>query len=178
MITHWTKINTDLMKFPPLPEKCLKWLVSLAMLVVAAACAASPEIVDHAFAFDTGKDGQNAVVLNYRYGGPQLAIRAPEWAVKQGRSFTFESVQRPMPKGDYLYVKWRDNATGRVYEDTVDLRHRLPEDIADHTLYFMIRGAQLYVYLISPASVERPPEMRTVGPRMYRDRKIVRIYPG
>jgi len=155
----------------------MRCLILLIALVAAVACAASPEVVDHAFAFDTSKDGQNAVVLDYRYGGSRLA-RAPEWAVKEGRTFTFENVHGPMARGDYLYVKWRDTASGRVHEDTVDLRHRLPDDITDHTLYFMIRGAQLYVYLISPSSVERPPDTQPDGPRMYRTRNVVRIYPG
>ena len=155
----------------------MRSFVLLATLVAVAACAAGPEVVDHAFAFDTRKDGQNAVVLDYRYGGSSIA-RAPEWAVKEGRAFTFENIRGPMARGDSLYVKWRDGATGRVYENTVDLRHRLPEDIAGHTLYFMIKGAQLNIYLISPAGVRRPSTAPSDGPRMYRSRKIVRIYPG
>ena len=155
----------------------MRSLVLMATLIALSACAAGPEVVDHAFAFDTRKDGQDAVVLDYRYGSSRLA-RAPDWAVKEGRTFTFENIRGPMARGDSLYVKWRDDATGRIYEDTVDLRHRLPENLAGHTLYFMIKGAQLSVYLISPAGVKRPSGPPSGGPRMYRSRKIIRIYPG
>ena len=77
--------------------------------------------------------------------------------------------------GDFLYVKWRIKDTGLVYEETVDLRQRLPRNIKDHTVYFDIKGAQLYVYLISPE--RRPPDMPPNGPHMYDYRKIFTIYP-
>lgn len=55
-----------------------------------------------------------------------------------------------MPRGDTLYVKWRIKASGAVHEDTVDLRKRMPSDITDHRIHFVVKGPQLYVYLISP----------------------------
>lgn len=81
-----------------------------------------------------------------------------------------------MLRGDFLYVKWRNERTGQVYEDTVDLRQRLPADIAKHRIHFIIKGPQLYVYLISPEP--RPPNMPVNGPRMYRNLKSTLIYPG
>ncbi len=55
-----------------------------------------------------------------------------------------------MPRGEYLYVKWRVKATGEVYEDKVDLTHRLPADMTNYGLHFAIFGSQLYVYLFPP----------------------------
>lgn len=158
-------------------RRITKWLRPLAVLIAVAACASNPNVVNHSFGFDTRQDSRDAVVLDYKYGDSKLPVRAPEWAVKEGKTFAFEGVHGPMTKGDFLYVKWRNTTTGQVYEDTVDLRHRLPANITDHTVYFMIQGAQLYVYLISPGHEERSPDMPTNGPRMYRSRKIVTIYP-
>jgi hypothetical protein len=60
-------------------------------------------------------------------------------------------------------------------EETVDLRYRLPRDITDHRVYFIVRGPQLYVYLISPE--RRPPDMPGNGPRVYSHLKTTTIYP-
>jgi hypothetical protein len=68
-----------------------------------------------------------------------------------------------MLRGDFLYVKWRIDSTGQVYEDTVDLKSRLPRDITNHEIYFIVKGTQLVVYLITPE--RRLPDMEPNGPR-------------
>jgi len=152
-------------------------MLALLLVVLVSGCASTPAVVDHGFAFDMRRDGQNAVVLDYRYGSSRQPVRAPEWAVREGRSFDFNSVGGPMQRGDALYVKWRDLATGRIHEDTVDLTHRLPADLSGHVVTFLVRGAQLYVYLVSPTGVPRAPGAANDGPRMYADRNVVRIHP-
>jgi len=152
-------------------------ILVLAAVCALAACAADTRIVNHSFGFDVRRDGQDAIVLDYRYGESKLPVRAPEEAVKKGEVFYFSGVTGPMLRGDYLYVKWRNKNTDQVYEDTVDLRSRLPDDITDHRVYFMIRGAQLYVYLIPPESKRRLPGAPSVGPRMYSDLDTKKIYP-
>ena len=82
-----------------------------------------------------------------------------------------------MLRGDFLYVKWRIKSTGMVYEDTVDLRNRLPADIKDHRVTFIIRGPHLYVYLIPPEGRKRAKGKPPNGPRMYEDLDTVTIYP-
>lgn len=156
----------------------MKHLIAAVALIVFAACATHPNVVNHAFGFDARKDGQDAEVLDYRYGDSKLPVSPPAWAVKAGKTFPFENIHGPMQKGDFLYVKWRTTTTGQIHEETVDLRHRLPADIAGHTIYFMIHGAQLYVYLISPENVARVADQPTHGPRSYHDRKIITIYPA
>jgi len=81
----------------------------------------------------------------------------------------------PIQRGDFLYVKWREKSTGSIYEDTVDLRQRLPADIKDHRIHFMIRGPQLYVFLISPQ--RRPTGTKPTGPEVYSRYSTVLIYP-
>ena len=74
-----------------------------------------------------------------------------------------------------MYVKWRIKSTGQIHEDTVDLRSRLPRDIKDHRIYFVIKGEQLYVYLISPQ--RRAADLPPNGPEMYQHRVVKTIYP-
>jgi hypothetical protein len=68
-----------------------------------------------------------------------------------------------MLRGEFLHVKWKIKSTGEVYEDKVDLRSRLPRNIKNHTVSFIAKGPQLYVYLVTPErrSLGSPPN----GPR-------------
>ncbi len=77
--------------------------------------------------------------------------------------------------GDTLFVKWRIKATGEVLEDTVNLKSRLPRDITDHKIYFVIQGRQLFVYLVS--SVLRPKDFPITGPKKFQFYKVYAIYP-
>lgn len=80
-----------------------------------------------------------------------------------------------MSVGDDLYVKWRINATSEVIEQTVDLRNRLPRDMANHKIYFVIKKRELFVYVISPE--KRPPDWPTYEPPGWTHRKVYLVYP-
>ncbi len=157
--------------------KRMTWrvLVAIAALCVFAACAAQPTVVPHAFSFDTSQDGQDGEVLDYRYGDSKLPVRAPESYVKKGQVFRQNSVNGPMLRGDSLYVKWRTRDSGKIYEDTVDLRKRLPADIREHRIHFQVKGGQLYVYLISPETM--PSGQFSTGPSMFKREVVKTIYP-
>ena len=149
---------------------------TFAALCVLAACASTPPIVNHSFMFEMARDGQDAEVLDYIYGDPaQPTARNPERLANDGKSLQGTDVTGPMRRGDSLYVKWRIKSTGRIYVDTVDLRQRLPANIAGQVIYFMIKGPQLYVYLISPEP--RPANAPPIGPRVYSYLKSTRLYP-
>lgn len=139
------------------------------------ACVSSGGVFVHSFSFDTLKDGQDAEIIDYRYGTSKLPVRAPEWAVNEGKTLTFNSVSGAMAKGDSIYVKWRIKSTGQVYEDAVDLRQRLPADITNHRIHFIVRGPQLYVYLVTPE--KRHPDTSPIGPGMYSNLRVITIYP-
>jgi len=99
-----------------------------------------------------------------------------------------------MLPGDSLYVKWRIKSTSEVYDDTVDLKSRLPEDIANNRIHFIIKGSQLYVYLITPERLHPNPcprrdqLCRIMDPSCpsadhrifswYCSKNITRLYPG
>ena len=160
-----------------------RWLITLiwrrftvALVYLVAACASGPQIVDHTFAFDALRDSPGTQVLDYRYGDSRLpGASNPDYIRREGRSLQRTGVTGPMRKGDSLYVKWRTLSDNKIYEETVDLRKRLPKDITDCELYFVIRGPQLYVYLVLPQ--RRPPNVAPNGPRQYHDNYVLTIYP-
>jgi len=133
-------------------------------------------MVNHSFSFDARHDSPDVDVLDYQYGdGTQFGTHADKERVLLREDFPSDDISGVMPRGDTLYVKWRDKNTHRVYQDKVDLRNRLPQDITNLRIHFLIKGSQLYVYLIYPglkdASVPKGPVRR------YQDQKQVQIYP-
>jgi hypothetical protein len=154
----------------------VRWIVSLAALTTLVACATGPKTVNHGFGFNLS-DSPEAELLAYRYGDSDLPV---SWTPRPGEKNNTPQrtyVYGPMRQGDSLYVKWRLKATGEIHEETVDLRHRLPRDITEHRVYFMIKGAQLYVYLVPPDSKKLPNGASSTGPRIYRDLDVKTIYP-
>lgn len=152
-------------------------ILALGLAGVLSACATGPRIVNHGFQFSVSSDSPDVELLNYRYGNSGIAgTRAPDWALQQGKIGQSMGSFGDMPVGDTLYAKWRVKATGEVFEDTVDLKNRLPRDISRHEIYFMIRGPQLHVYLISPE--RRPADFPEAGPK-YAGKyyKVYSIYP-
>lgn len=115
-------------------------------------------------------------MLDYQYGdAAHFETGAERERVALGQVFVRVGVSGVMARGDTLYVKWRDKHSHHVYQDSVYLKNRLPRDITDLRIHFLIKGPQLYVYLIYPglkeASVPKGPV------RMYQDQKQVQIYP-
>ena len=152
------------------------WLAVVMMLVALSGCATASEVVNHSFGFDMRTDDQDAVVLDYRYGDSKLpTARNPEHRRIEGNSLQGTGITGEMRVGNSLYVKWQSKGSGEIYEETVDLRSRLPADIRNHEIYFMIRGKQLFVYLITP---DRLPIGQTpIGPQAYQWHKAIVLYP-
>jgi hypothetical protein len=157
------------------PVGTLRSLCIAAIVFLSWAGIAGAEVVDHAFGFDMRYDDQTSEVLDYRYGDSKSPVSATREAVRDGKVFLSANVNGPMSRGDFLYVKWRDRSSGEVGEDTVDLRSRLPADLAGSRIHFVIRDGRLLVYLISPRP--RPPQLPASGPELYRHRSTTVIYP-
>jgi len=154
------------------------WIVVIIMQLALISGARGKDMVKHSFSFDTFVDSPDAEVLDYQYGSSgQFGTHANKEAVQLGRKFGQWNTTGVMPRGEFLYVKWRLKPSGQVYEDKVDLTTRLPADITNHRIHFVIKGAQLYVYLISPETEKRPPSWPAGPLRMYRDLKQHQIYP-
>jgi hypothetical protein len=168
--------------------KILKCLFASLMLFGLSACATGG-IMDkdvyqaHSFSFDVRQDMPDVEVLDYQYSNSRHnGVRAEPEVVNMGIPINGQGIYGNLLRGDFLYVKWRVKKPGSLlpeyigtYEDRVDLRSRLPADITGLTIHFVIRGSQLYVYLIWPGLKDASvPE----GPiKMFRLRKQVQIYP-
>lgn len=150
-------------------------MVLMLALCVMAGCVSTPKRVPHSFGFDTRKDDQNTVILNYRYGSSMgVHVYLQDDVVEKGQSVVMDSVYQTMYPGEYLYVKWRDLDTSAVHERTVDLRDRLPKKIERKKVYFMTKGAKLSVYLVSESV--RPPQELPNGPSVYHHYHVETIY--
>ena len=147
-------------------------LLALFLAGLLAGCATGPKLVPHAFSFDGRKDGWHETVdlLAYSYGDQYHKVRrsleSPSSSLFAGLSGlpSGHGVNGPMPVGEFLYVKWRIKATGEVLEDRVDLRGRLPKDMSDHELTFVIDGRQLFVFVVTPERKKaygEPPLLKT-----------------
>jgi hypothetical protein len=155
--------------------RALKLVAIPALLTLLMACA-SARLENHTFGFDARSDSPDAEILDYRYGqSKQPGARPAEWQFKEDRVPQGNMITGGMLRPDELFVKWRLKSSGDVFQDTVDLRKRLPADIANRTIYFVVKGPQLYVYLISPE--RRPAHEAPIGPRMYHQLKVQTIYP-
>jgi len=89
------------------------------------------------------------------------------------------------PLADFLYVKWRDRATGQVYEERVDLKHRLPprRKMEGGGIRWLIEDNQLYVHLIpytdyyNPSLNRRSPDKPPNGPVGTEHLDVKTLYP-
>lgn len=152
-------------------QKILR-LWALSMLLVMAGCATGPKLVSHSFNYDGFNDkwADKVDLLAYSYGDQYQMVRND---VANPRSPVFAGLTKlppgtgvngPMPVGEFLRVKWRLLSTGEVFEERVDLRDRLPKDMTDHELTFVIEGRQLYVFVVTPRrkkSSDEPPVLKT-----------------
>jgi hypothetical protein len=146
------------------------------LFLLQVGCATSQQLVAHAFSFDARLDSPGIEVLDYRYGESQVSGTSARATNVPGQVAQYANVNGPMLRGDSLYVKWRDKGTGVVYEESVDLRPRVPADIREHRIHFVVQGAQLFVYLISPQ--RRGVGTAPNGPRRYSHLDVLTIYPG
>jgi hypothetical protein len=159
-------------------RRCARGLAALGLWAVLAGCATGPKLVPHAFNFNGWSDGwaQTVVLLEFRYGDQYLPTQA---ASRGGRGIGYsDGVNGPMPVGEFLYVKWRLKASDEVLEQRVDLRERLPRDMTDHELTFVIDGQQLYVYVVTPQDHPSSVKQRTHRTWLSRFNVAYEIYPS
>jgi hypothetical protein len=169
----------------------LPCLFASIILFTLSACATGRTMVNHRLSFDTMIDSLDAKhpeveILDYQYGSSrQFGTYADKGSISHGITFVQQSITGPMLRGEFLYVKWRVISSRQVFEDKVDLRSRLPEDIEYLNLHFVPKGSQLYVFLIYPwdgKSWEEEPLKNRFTPvpggiRRFEGKKILQIYP-
>jgi hypothetical protein len=151
-------------------------LLTLLLTYLLVACASGPKVINHGFEFHANWDSPDVEVIDFNYGDSHLpGVRNPEWVQELGKSLQSANTNGAMRVGNSLYVKWRIKSTQEVYQDTVELRGRLPADMENKKIYFVIKGPKLYVYLIFPE--ELPPGAPPNDLRMYKSRKVIELYP-
>lgn len=167
-------------------------LLSL-LLAMLSACTSKPRLANHSFQFDAPTDSPDIELLNWRYGtsrhpGARGCPEGIEFCPIVGQ---YVSITGLMRAGDDLYVKWKSRSTNEVFEETVNLRDKLPHDLEDHTIRFIARRSQVYVYLITPTKrIPNPcpkdekrlalrksaiPDERVFS--LYCSREILRLHP-
>ncbi len=156
-----------------------RWLLALCLSTVLMACASvgGPKMVNHAFNFDGWNDGWQPTVelLEYAYGDQYAQVRRK---AQDGYSAGVTAgVNGAMPVGEFLYVKWRLKSSGEVLEQRVDLRDRLPRDMTDHELTFVLDGKQLFVFVITPQRQATNLKQRTHKTWLSRHNVAYEIYP-
>lgn len=167
--------------------KLIQLIVRTSLLIFLIAinitgCAAfeKPEMPS-SFSFHMDWDNQHAGVINYALRGKKLdssgqevLIDGPSTYNKAAEFHGGDSMTYQYVRPTSLYVKWKDDLTGNVYEDTVDLTKTLPNNLSGTNLYFIIRGPQLYVYLkLNELYREGTPKVGTRFP----DKANIQLYP-
>lgn len=101
-----------------------------------------------------GWDSPDFVFLDFRYflDGKQIAGDSRSF-VKRVESRGYSGPGEESTRvGDTVYIKWRHKPTGTVYENTIDLRGRLPASVKDGgALYFVLAHETVHIYLAGPA---------------------------
>ena len=140
----------------------------------------------HSIEFDAQRDSPDIEVLDYKYGEMEKVFFSPSReAVRLGNTFKGGNLNGFLPRGEFLYVKWRIKETGEILEERVDLRNRLPENLEDLHIHFVCHGRQLYVFVRWPWDGQpwkREPnrdEYKPIpgGAKRYEGHKIQQIYP-
>ncbi len=131
------------------------------------------KLVNHAFAFRADLDSPDIEIMAYSYGKRSSDLDIKDY----GRSNQNNSIRGDMVVGDSLYVKWRIKATNEVFEDTVDLLSRLPKNMTDQRLYFVVQGKQLLVFL-TDLNTLKPKESPIVGPFKTQSYLTKQLYPN
>lgn len=146
------------------------WIAGLFLvLTLLAGCAVG--VVRHGFSFDASEE-PGIELLDYRYGDSrQPSARADRTQLRDGKVRQAASMAGDILRPDSLYVRWRVQSTGIVYEDTVDLARLLPRDITDHRIHFTVKGEQLFVYLATPQP--RALNEPAIGPRRFQYQKVI-----
>lgn len=118
-----------------------KWITGLVFVVLLGGCAGG--LVRHSFSFDA-REEPGIELLDFRYGDSrQPGARADHTELRDGKVSQAANVSGDILRPDSLYVRWRVQPTGTVYEDTVDLARLLPRNITDHRIHFRVKGAAI-----------------------------------
>jgi hypothetical protein len=164
-----------------------RWLLVGVLGVVMSmqtACGEEKRFAFHGLSYNQAVDMPQVEILDCLYGDGLGAHTQQEVDAGKARRGECGGMFGDMPIGDFLYVKWRDKATGKEHEDKVDLRKRLPspKEMYGTRVYFLIDENQLYVYLIPERDLDTkrnhlPAGQPANGPDIYKYLDVKTLYP-
>ncbi len=175
LLAHLALQPNKTRRFATLALRSMAIVALLAMIGGLGACAtAQSREVFHGLHFDAFADGQNIEILAHRYGSKENPIIINPTPA----DIAFGPRQRQGSSGGYrigdeLYVKWRDKATNKVYEETFILKGKLPVDMNGVRITFLIRENRMVVYVVLDAA-----RLRTEpydGPSIFQHSRVLKL---
>lgn len=162
----------------------LFFIVLLTLAMSTQHACSEDRMVFHSLSYNFAVDSPATELLDCLYGemlGKHTQHEVDTGLARRGECFNGGGT---MPMGDFLYVKWRDKATGKEYEERVDLKSRLPspKEMKGQTVYFLVDDNQLYVYLVPDRDWDTkrnhlPPGKPANGPDGYEFLDVKTLYP-
>lgn len=93
-------------------------------------------------------DRPTITVIDYQYSSNDKVFERWSPSLKaEGRNSGGGGYYGYRPVVEKLYVKWQLLETGEVFEDTADLRGKLPKSMERKILYFVVWDKQLNIYI-------------------------------
>ena len=128
------------------------------------------------FTFDM-RETPDVEILDYwlKTESSTYIFKNSDYYSSQGRCAQIDSNNSLHPRPTILYVKWLIKSTGEKYQDTVDVGKRLPKDMEDSALTFLIQGSHLNIYLATREL--RSADWPIQGPRIHKANKVLWLYP-
>jgi predicted small secreted protein len=60
--------------------------IATIAFILASCSTAGGRVVEHGFGFDIRRASPGVEIIDYRYGDSNFPVRAPEWAVREGKN--------------------------------------------------------------------------------------------
>ena len=156
--------------------------ICIAIYVFHSMTSAKSQMVKYSLDFGSSGIPENPgiEILDFKYGSSNKVgtVSSPK-RPDTGRIDQAGGVYGLMPAGDILYVKWRVISSGKIFEDTVNLKDRVPYDMEHKIVHFAVKDSQLIVYVIEGNSKNQLHAQGAADcpPPEYTMLKCTRIYP-
>lgn len=93
-------------------------------------------------------DRPTITVIDYQYSANGKVFEQWSESLKaEGRNPGEGGYYGYRPVVEKLYVKWKLLATGEVFEETADLREKLPQSMEQKKLHFIVWDKTLHIYI-------------------------------
>jgi hypothetical protein len=166
-------------KKPIVRSKSFSLLLACSLfLLTMYGCAVGPKKALHSFSFDARFHMNDIEVVDFRYGsGPKFPIRTRCMPIPEDGGKCLQRVSANLLEelAETLWVKWKIVSTGEIVEDTIVLAKWLPLKMDGATLFFIIRGRQLTLYV--DTEEPRPKGFPNYEGVRNQYTKVYKIYP-